>query len=133
MNQLEQSIDSSNFLARNYFDQAPDDMPAVGQLLLLDEGPLWYRGYFTTPPVSKDQVDATLKLYRVKKIIIGHTPVERISTFYDGKVINVDVPHAQGASEGLYIEDKKYYRVNLRGEKELLLEGERKVVGIDQG
>jgi hypothetical protein len=132
INELRQNIDSINTIARYYYDQPAESMPPQEQLLLLDDGPLWYRGYFMDPRATKEQVDSTLKLFRVKKIIIGHTPVERISTFYDGKVINVDVPHAKGASEGLFIEDKKYYRVNLKGEKELLMEGERKVAGVDE-
>jgi hypothetical protein len=117
INELGYDIDSINILARNYYDQPADSMPPLEQLLLLDDGPLWYRGYFMAPKATKKQIDSTLKLFRVKKIIVGHTPVELIRTFYDGKIINIDVPHAKGASEGLLIEDKKYYRVNLKGEQ----------------
>jgi hypothetical protein len=120
INELEQDINYINTVARGYYDQTEDSIPPLAQLLLLDEGPLWYRGYFMPPWATKQQVDSTLELFRVKKIIIGHTPVNRISTFFNGKVINVDVPHAKGASEGLFIEDKKYYRVGLKGEKELM-------------
>lgn len=132
LNNLELIIDSINMRARMYYDQSAESMPPLEQLLLLDEGPLWYRGYFTDPPATKEQIDSTLQQFRVKRVIIGHTPVEQISTFYEGKVINVDVPHAKGISEGLLIEDKKYYRINLQGKKDLLAEVERKVVGIDE-
>jgi hypothetical protein len=125
INELGQGVDSINILARKYYDYSAESMSPLEQLLLLDDGPLWYRGYFMAPKASKEQVDSTLKLFSVKKIITGHTPVERISSFYLDKVINVDVPHAKGASEGLLIEDKKYYKVNLQGDKELLMEEER--------
>jgi hypothetical protein len=120
INELGQDVDSINAIARSYYDQTEDSIPVLAQLLLLDEGPLWYRGYFFAPYATRQQVDSTLRLFRVKKIIIGHTPIERISTFFKGKVINVDVPHAKGRSEGLFIEDRKYYRVGLNGEKVLL-------------
>ncbi|MCU7551746.1 metallophosphoesterase [Chitinophagaceae bacterium LB-8] len=131
INQLGHSIDSINILARNYYDRSAESMPQVEQLLLLDDGPLWYRGYFMAPLATKEQVDSTLRIFQVKKIILGHTPVERISTFYDGKIINVDVPHAKGASEGLLVDNKKYYKVNLQGAKELLEDGTKNVAGVE--
>lgn len=117
MNDLDLYIDSINIMARQYYDLKDDEMPPLAQLLLLDDGPLWYRGYFTEPPATIKQVDSTLLKFRVKKIIIGHTPVDRISSFYEGKVINVDVPHARGVSEGLFIDGKKFYTINLQGKK----------------
>ncbi|MBD0374757.1 MAG: metallophosphoesterase [Bacteroidota bacterium] len=122
INQVEQPIDSINLLARSYYDKLNDSLPPIAQLLLLDYGPIWYRGYYLAPRATQQQVDSTLKLFRVKKIITGHTPVEQITAFYEGKVINVDVPHAKGASEGLLIENKKYYRVDLQGDKVLLID-----------
>lgn len=120
MNQLGHKVDSVNYLARPYYDQPDDSLPPLAQLLLFDYGPLWYRGYTDTPLASARQVDSTLRLFGVKKIIVGHTPVPRITAFYEGKVINVDVPHAKGASEGLLIDKKKYYRIGSKGEKEPL-------------
>jgi hypothetical protein len=122
VNRLGQPVTAINSEARPYYDQANDSlMPPIAQLLLLDEGPLWYRGYFMAPLARQAQVDSTLQLFDVKKIILGHTPVSRISTFYNNKIINLDVPHAKGASEGLLIENKKYYRIALNGDKVLLL------------
>jgi hypothetical protein len=121
LNQWEQPLDSINMAARSYYDSYNDrDLPPVAQLLLLDMGPLWYRGYYLAPLASQSQVDSTLRLFGAEKVITGHSPVDRISSFYAGKVINVDVPHAKGASEGLLIEDKKYYRIRLQGTRELL-------------
>lgn len=123
INQLAPPIDSINRIAQRYYDKGTNEsFSPAAELFLFDEGPLWYRGYFTAPKASKEQVDSTLNHFRVKKIIIGHTPVNRITGFFDNKIINVDVPHAKGISEGLLIEDKKYYRLGLKGEKELLFQ-----------
>jgi hypothetical protein len=120
VNQLGQPVEAINMLARPFYDNTTDSLPPVVELLLSDAGPLWYRGYFMNPTATMAQVDSTLKLFRVNRIIIGHTPVKQISSFYNGKVINVDVPHAKGVSEGLLIDDKKYYRLGQKGEKTLL-------------
>jgi hypothetical protein len=120
INELGQPVHLINSLTRPYYDNRADSIPPVPELLLSDYGPLWYRGYFMSPPANMRQVDSTLQLFGVKKIIVGHTPVERIASFFSGKVINVDVPHAKGASEGLLIENKKYYRIALNATKTML-------------
>lgn len=120
VNQLAQPVEAINMLVRPFYDNTSDSLPPPVELLLSDAGPLWYRGYFMSPAATMAQVDSTLKLFRVNKIIIGHTSVKQISSFYNGKVINIDVPHAKGTSEGLLIDEKKYYRLGLKGEKVLL-------------
>ena len=109
------SIDTINAIARRYYGTAEDSIPSPEYLVFSDYGPMWYRGYFTAPKATPQQVDSTLQLYNAKKIIIGHTPVRQVSAFYGGKVINVDAPHASGGAEGLLIERKTYYRVPIRG------------------
>ena len=92
----------------------------MASLILLDDGPLWYRGYIMEPLASKEQVDSTLVLFNVNKIVVGHTLVPQITSFFGGKVVGIDVPHAKGFSEGLLIENKKQYRINLKGDRILL-------------
>jgi hypothetical protein len=121
INQWGQPLDSINAAARRNYKHYNDSLlQPEAELLLFDYGPLWYRGYYQAPLASQAQIDSTLRLFVADKIITGHSPVKRISSFYEGKVINVDVPHAKGVSEGLLIEDKKYYRLRLDGSKELL-------------
>jgi hypothetical protein len=118
INAQELPPDSINATARRYYGQRDDAIPNEQYLVFSDYGPMWYRGYYMEPKATEAQVDSTLRLFRVKKIITGHTPVERISAFYEGKVINVDVPHARGSSEGLLIERNRFYRVPLKGDTE---------------
>ena len=82
--------------------------------------PFWYRGYFLEPKASESQVDSTLALYRCKKIIVGHTIVANVSRLYNGKVIGIDVNEHQGNAQGLLIENKQEYGINLTGKKKLL-------------
>jgi hypothetical protein len=120
INRIAQPLDSINTIARRYYGTREDSIPNPEYLVFSDYGPMWYRGYFTTPKATPEQVDTTLQLYAVKKIIIGHTPVRQVSAFYNGRVINVDAPHASGGSEGLLIERRNYYRVPIRGARVLL-------------
>lgn len=117
LNRMGQPLDTINAIARRYLGTLEDSIPNPDFLVFSDYGPMWYRGYFTTPKATVEQVDTTLQLYDVKKIIIGHTPVRQVSAFYAGKVINVDAPHASGGSEGLLIERRNYYRVPIRGNR----------------
>jgi len=122
VNQWGESLDLINAVARRHYGSSSEILPMPeARLLLFDEGPLWYRGYYRGLLASQAQVDSTLKLFGVERIITGHTPVEQIRSFYKGKVFNVDVPHAKGGSEGLLIEDNKFYRLGLHGSKDLLL------------
>lgn len=88
-------------------------------VLFSDFGPFWYRGYYKgIPKATVAQIDSTLELYDIRHIATGHTIVaENISTLYKGRVINTDVPHADGHSEALLVEKGKFSRVNAAGER----------------
>lgn len=95
--------------------------------LLFDEEKClyWYRGYFKGD-VSEDEIDSILKAFGAKRIIVGHTIQNHIRTLYDGRVVGVDVQHAQeqwgsyfpaATTEALLIENEKFYRVRDNGER----------------
>ncbi len=120
INEAARSLVTINTTARQYIDKSEDSLNDMASLILLDDGPLWYRGYIMEPLASKEQVDSTLVLFNVNKIVVGHTLVPQITSFFGGKVVGIDVPHAKGFSEGLLIENKKQYRINLKGDRILL-------------
>ena len=67
-------------------------------------------------------IDSTLRHYKVKKIATGHTVIaDTISALMGGKLINTDVHHLKGHTEGLLIEEGAYYRVLPSGEKKKFL------------
>jgi thiol-disulfide isomerase/thioredoxin len=116
------SLDEINTKARaNYnWAQLMDEQTDKEVGILFDgfTSPFWYRGYYKGDNASL--IDSTLNRFSCKHIIAGHTIVaDSITTFYDGKLINVDVPHAKGKSEALMIEGDQYSRFTLTGKTAL--------------
>ena len=92
-------------------------------------GPIWYRGLVQDEPkrrpVSADTLDLIRARYDVDHIIVGHTIFRQVSTFYDGRVIDVNVDNAvnrrKKRSRALLIEDGKYYSVTDRGKRKQII------------
>lgn len=124
VNALDIATTKINKLVRPYYaDSTYKYNSAQTEILYSDMGPFWYRGYYYgNARASSAQVDSTLSLYKVKRIATGHTVIaDTISVLYGGRLINTDVHHAKGKSEGILVEDGNYYRVNAAGEKILTL------------
>jgi len=103
--------------------QEPDELSA---LLLSSYGPIWYRGLVKEQreyqKAPESFVDEILDFYKVKRIVVGHTLVDSVSTDYHGKLVRTDVLHAQTKfsekSQALIIHEDELYRVDARGKKE---------------
>lgn len=110
-----------NDLARKFYDRTykPCSDPVFENILDSEHSPFWFRGYYQEQ-FPETYIDATLDQYGVKTIVTGHTVVPHVSTFFNGKVINVDTDHAAGNSEALFIENNTFYRVNMSGEKMII-------------
>ena len=112
-----------NELARPYYGDTSYLYPNVHVEILYSElGPFWYRGYYTgSPKATEAQIDSTLAIFGAKYIATGHTIArDTISTWFNNKLFNTDVPHSKGFSEGLLIDKGKFYRVNEAGERFLI-------------
>jgi hypothetical protein len=97
------------------------DDPLLRVVFNSSDSPFWYRGYYMAENyLPESVVDKTLEKFGVKTIVTGHTVVERVTSFYNGKVINVDTDHAAGKSEGLLIRKDKFYRVQTKARRERL-------------
>lgn len=83
--------------------------------LLTVEGLLWYRGLVEASDgyekITQPELDKILDTYNCRSIIIGHTPVEKISTDFSGKVIRLNIMYYDDNS-ALYIENGKQYVVD---------------------
>ena len=55
-----------------------------------ENGPLWYRGYFTDKSFSESRIDSILTFYEKDHIVIGHTVTKEIESFFDNKIIACD-------------------------------------------
>ena len=119
MNSLDIRLKELNELTRQYYTDTTYRYPDRRlDVIYSDFGPFWYRNYYKSPRANKEQIDSTLDIYGVRHISTGHTVIaNEISSVYGGKVFNTDVHHADGHSEALLIDDKKFWRVNNKGEK----------------
>lgn len=120
VNQFNAASPKINELARPYYGDTSYAYPNIYVEILYSElGPFWYRGYYTgNPKATEAQVDSTLNIFGARYIATGHTITrDTISTWYNNKLFNTDVPHAKGFSEGLLIENGRFYRINESGEK----------------
>jgi hypothetical protein len=125
INRLNLSINNINDIARPFYADTTYNYPDKRlESIYSDYGPFWYRGYYRgTLRATTAQVDSTLDKFGNRHIVTGHTIIaDKITVWYGGKVINTDVHHAQGQSEALLIEDKKFYRVDPLGNRVLLFE-----------
>lgn len=86
-------------------------------------GPIWYRGLVSREarrrPVSADTLDLIRGRFGARHIIVGHTIFRDVSTFYEGRVIDVNVDNARNRKlrrgRALLIENGRYYVVGDRG------------------
>lgn len=119
MNMLSIPLKELNDLTRKYYTDTTykysDDRLDV---IYSDFGPFWYRNYYKAPRASVEQIDSTLDIYKVKHIATGHTIIaNEIRSLYGGKVYDTDVHHADGHSEALLIDNGKFTRITIKGER----------------
>ncbi|AEH01728.1 metallophosphoesterase [Lacinutrix sp. 5H-3-7-4] len=124
----ELSLSDINNLIRLRFDTIKKPKNKTLNFLYSPKGPFWYRGLVKTrfqyDRIKKEELDAILRYYDVKKIVIGHTPVNEISTDFSGKIIRTDVHHGyqkfSGDTKGLLIENGIEYIIDDKANKTLL-------------
>jgi hypothetical protein len=97
---------------------------ATAELVMGSLGPLWYRGYFagqaSFPAATMADINLTLKTFGVRRILIGHTIVPKVTPLYEGKVIAVQVqPRRDDAGhakfESLLIRTGELWQARLDG------------------
>ncbi|MBL8522300.1 MAG: metallophosphoesterase [Betaproteobacteria bacterium] len=104
-------------------DALRDD--AQASWLFGTHGPFWYRGYFYAPRASSEEIDAQLKQFAVKRIVVGHTTRGEIISLYGGRVIGIDAELKEGVrGELLLWENNQLQRGLLDGSRLALLPGD---------
>ena len=70
-------------------------------------------------PLPADTLGLILDRYQADRVIVGHTIFDGISTFYDGRVIAVNVDNAEnreaGLGRGILIEGDGIYAMGDKG------------------
>ncbi|GHT08114.1 hypothetical protein FACS189426_02930 [Bacteroidia bacterium] len=125
------SLDSlNNIITKNI--RLPKELrkDTIVSNLLLDnyEGVLWYRGYFKNQDnynrSTQADIDSICNYFGVEKIIVGHTIVDEIKTYYNGKIINIDVTRnddiGKNRPSALLIENNKFYAIDELGRNFLI-------------
>jgi hypothetical protein len=84
------------------------------------DGPLLYRGYFEDSEEYRrpkpGDIEQILTHFRVKHVISGHTPQDRITPVFAGKIIGVDSGIQYGdRGEALLWNRGKFYRAPVNG------------------
>lgn len=122
--QLNLSIPQLNKIARKSMAKPQNEINQGSDILFEDYGPLWYRGYIygnkDFDKISQESIDKILNYYNAKRIVIGHSIVDDISSDYEGKVIQINVDHIKNLSSGIFIEEGKIFKAKETGEKELI-------------
>ncbi|MBL9147139.1 MAG: metallophosphoesterase [Phycisphaerae bacterium] len=97
------SIEAANELVRKNLGLTRLD--ADGVLAIGNDGPLWYRGLVVAteiaPKADAAHVARVVGHYGVRRVIVGHTLVDRMSTDYDGRVVRIDLLHPKSKTDGV--------------------------------
>lgn len=72
---------------------APEGEPGAA-FLLGREGPLWFRGAIPgaipSQDLGKDQLQSILGTFGARRLVVGHTTLERVTAFHGGLVFGID-------------------------------------------
>lgn len=85
---------------------------ALASLAARADGPLWYRGLAQEPDTFAPQLTEILAKLHVRAIVVAHTvtPTNRITTRFDGHVIEIDT-----GMQPAYIPDGRASALEIRG------------------
>jgi len=98
---------------RNLRLAAREDRDELTAFLQGSAGPLWYRGIVLdnqNNSISEADIDRTLARFKVKRVVVGHTTLEKVSSLRNGKVMAVDAGIQHKRAEALYIQKGKVFR-----------------------
>ncbi|MBE0677770.1 MAG: metallophosphoesterase [Bacteroidales bacterium] len=119
--------DTLNKIVRQYLNKSESERNTDTRSLILgNDGILWYRGMADDGSRSKIIDDLTLKgaleFYSTDAFVIGHTEVDSITTFFDKRVIDVNIPKGDDDIEeqGLLIRGRKVLVVYNSGRRRAL-------------
>lgn len=112
-------IGEINCHLRSILDKPYDSTSTyTDSLILRKNGPLWYRG-MAMRELTSDSLSGILQSLDAEKIIIGHTVFDEITNLYDGRVIAIDLDHAENYEKGfikaLWVDRSEFSVIDNRG------------------
>lgn len=126
ISELGHSIKQINTICRPLYDQVKMLQgvgdPKIDPFFRGNSSLFWYRGYFFEPKATEAEVSSTLEIFKVKRIIVGHTIVEgNIAFYYGEKVLGIDVNRHGGDHQAAIYENGVWFAVNDKAEKRTIL------------
>ena len=114
------------FLSEQERKEAPGDIA----FMYATYGPIWYRGMVHSAdryhPLYPEDLPKIFDKYKAKRLFVGHTIFDDITTFYKYRVVAVNVDNKENMKKkrgrGVLVEDNKMYVVFDSGKKELIKE-----------
>ena len=124
---LDLDIDEINALAHPHLHAEPESLHGDADLLLGRNGLTWYRG-MALPDDARHRREAdpaahlqrVLARYGAKRIAIGHTLVPDITLEQQGRLLRLDVHHAEQTPQAALYEHGVLWRVDAEGRRERL-------------
>ena len=116
------SLNQLNELARAGIDAPVATLSPLARQVSQPPGSLdWYRGLALAEP-TEAEVAEVLRRYGATAMVLGHTPMKKITTLYQQKVIAIDLPHQQLTDEGqplqaLWLEGRAKSVIDSQGRK----------------
>ena len=86
-----------------------------------NDGPSWYRGYFTDPAFSETSLDSILVFYDKAHIVVGHTTHKDLQALFNNKILGIDAGIMYNQPGAMLIYKKGYfYKGSLTGKRDKL-------------
>lgn len=125
LNSLNLSLNKINKITRSIIGKTKEQIAdKKGRLIATGKAsPYWFRGFILNP-VSKDSAERIFNNMGAERIIVGHTIIDNIKSYYGGKVVAINEDHQKnsdnGFMHGLLIIGKKLYVIDDKGAKKVL-------------
>lgn len=111
-----------NRTVRRYLGVAEVDQE--GELMMGNNGPLWYRGYFGDN-ITQRHIERVLQTYQAGQLVVGHTVVPNIVSLFEERLYAIDVRQPTRASPGLaralWIEQGTFYVTDEHGQRKAVV------------
>ncbi len=92
-------------------DSRTIDKDPLLDFLAGSDGPVWYRGYFEDDGFSVVKLNSILEHLNSHYIIVGHTSMEGIKFYYNGKIIAIDSSIKNGMTGEVLIYNEGVFSV----------------------
>lgn len=124
---LNMPLEQANHVMRSSIGTSRADLKAQTphKTLFGRTGPVWYRGYFLDPTLTKESVVKVLNALDATRIIVGHTSMETVETRFDNRVIAIDTSIKNGEKGEVLLIDftqpnTTFLRGDMNGKKTVL-------------